>query len=65
MTDNVIISIKGKQLYTDSGPDEMELVTAGVLRQDWTGTTADNDPLGGFTSVEDLRAALWTPGMEL
>ena len=38
---------------------------AGVLRQDWTGTTADNDPLGGFTSVEDLRAALWTPGMEL
>ena len=38
---------------------------AGVLRQDWEGTTADNDPLGGFTSVEDLRAALWTPGMEL
>lgn len=38
---------------------------AGVLRQDWTGTTADNDPLGGFTSVEDLRAALWMPGMEL
>ena len=25
MTDNVIISIKGKQLYAESGPDEMEL----------------------------------------
>lgn len=37
MTDNVIISIKGKQLYTDSGPDEMELVTAGVLRQEGEG----------------------------
>lgn len=31
MTDNVIISIKGKQLYAESGPGEMELVTAGTL----------------------------------
>ena len=38
---------------------------AGVLRQDWEGTEADSDPLGGFTGVEELRAALWTPGMEL
>ncbi|MDE6591018.1 MAG: DUF1934 domain-containing protein [Oscillospiraceae bacterium] len=34
MADNVIISIKGKQLYAESGPDEMELVTAGTLKWD-------------------------------
>lgn len=39
--------------------------SAGVLRQDWEGTEADSDPLGGFSSTEALRAALWTPGMEL
>lgn len=37
MTDNVIISIKGKQLYAESGPDEMELVTAGILRREGEG----------------------------
>ena len=40
MTDNVIISIKGKQLYAESGPDEMELVTSGTLRR---------NSRGGFT----------------
>ena len=34
MTDNVIISIKGKQLYAESSPEEMELVTAGTLNWD-------------------------------
>ncbi len=34
MRDNVIISIKGKQLYEESGADEMELVTAGRLARD-------------------------------
>ena len=38
---------------------------SGVLRQDWEGTEADSDPLGGFTSAEEPRAALWMPGMEL
>lgn len=37
MTDNVIISIKGKQLYAESSPDEMELVTAGTLKRDSAG----------------------------
>ena len=37
MTDNVIISIKGKQLYAESAPDEMELVTAGTLKCDGRG----------------------------
>ena len=37
MTDNVIISIKGKQLYAESAPEEMELVTAGTLKRDGAG----------------------------
>ncbi len=37
MTDNVIISIKGKQLYAESGPDEIELVTSGTLKRDSRG----------------------------
>ena len=37
MTDNVIISIKGKQLYAESSPDEVELVTAGTLKRDSSG----------------------------
>ena len=40
MTDNVIISIKGKQLYAESSPEEIELVTAGTLKR---------DGLGGYT----------------
>lgn len=39
MSDNVIISIKGKQVG-ENGPDEMELVTAGRLVR---------DERGGFT----------------
>ena len=37
MTDNVIISIKGRQLYAESSPDEVELVTAGTLKRDGAG----------------------------
>lgn len=37
MTDNVIISIKGKQLYAEGSPDEVELVTAGTLKRDGAG----------------------------
>ena len=37
MRDNVIISIKGKQLYAESSPDEMELVTSGTLKRDGAG----------------------------
>ena len=33
-TDNVIISIKGKQIYAESSPDVMELVTAGTMERD-------------------------------
>lgn len=34
MPDNVIISIKGTQFSAEGGPDEMELVTAGVLNRE-------------------------------
>ena len=37
MTDNVIISIKGRQIYAEGGPDEVELVTSGVLKGDGRG----------------------------
>ena len=37
MTENVIISIKGKQLYAESGPEEMELVTSGTLKRNGRG----------------------------
>lgn len=36
MSENVIISIKGRQ-ENDNGPDEMELVTAGQLRRNESG----------------------------
>lgn len=36
MNDNVIISIKGKQV-NENGPDEMELVTAGSLSRNESG----------------------------
>lgn len=39
MTENVIISIKGKQLYEEQEPDGIELVTAGAL---------EPDPEGGY-----------------
>ena len=37
MTENVIISIRGKQLYAEGSPDEMELVTSGTLKRDGKG----------------------------
>lgn len=37
MTENVIISIKGKQLYAESGHEEMELVTSGTLKRNGRG----------------------------
>ena len=39
MTENVIISIKGKKLYDEQEPDGMELVTSGTL---------EVDPEGGY-----------------
>ena len=37
MTDNAIISIRGRQLYAESSPDEVELVTSGTLKRDGAG----------------------------
>jgi len=58
MTENVIISIKGKQLYEEQEPDGMELVTSGTL---------EVDPEGGYklsyweselTGMEGTRTSL-------
>lgn len=35
--DNVVISIKGRQFYAESAPQEVELVTAGTLKCDGRG----------------------------
>ncbi len=37
MSENVIISIKGRQLFDGQEPDTMELVTAGTLERDTDG----------------------------
>ena len=34
MNNNVIISIKGRQLYAEGIPEEMELVTSGTMKRD-------------------------------
>lgn len=39
MEENVIISIKGSQLYEGQNPDVTELVTAGTLRREQEGYT--------------------------
>lgn len=39
MKENVILSIVGKQFYKDMPPDEMELVTAGILEYKGNGYT--------------------------
>ena len=39
MEENVIISIKGSQLYEGQDPDVTELVTAGTLRREQEGYT--------------------------
>ena len=58
MTDNVIISIKGKQLYAESGPDEMELVTSGVLKRDSRGGFMVSYQESELTGVEDTNPAI-------
>ena len=40
MEENVIISIKGSQLYEGQDPDVTELVTAGTLRREQEGYTS-------------------------
>lgn len=62
MTDNVIISIKGKQLYAESGPDEMELVTAGTLKRDDRGGYTISYQESELTGLEGTTTVLRVDG---
>ena len=62
MTDNVIISIKGKQLYAESGPDEMELVTSGVLKRDSRGGFMVSYQESELTGLEGTTTKLHVHG---
>lgn len=62
MTDNVIISIKGKQLYAESGPDEMELVTSGVLKRDGRGGYTISYEESELTGLEGTTTKLHIDG---
>lgn len=62
MTDNVIISIKGKQLYGESAPDEMELVTAGSLVRDSRGGYTISYQESELTGLEGTTTVLRVDG---
>ena len=62
MTDNVIISIKGKQLYAESGPDEIELVTAGTLKMDDAGGCTISYQESELTGLEGTTTRLHIHG---
>ena len=62
MTDNVIISITGKQLYAESSPDEMELVTSGVLKRDSRGGCIISYQESELTGLEGTTTKLHIDG---
>ena len=62
MTDNVIISIKGKQLYAESGPEEIELVTAGTLKMDDAGGCTISYQESELTGLEGTTTRLHIDG---
>lgn len=62
MTDNVIISIKGKQLYAEGSPDEMELVTSGTLLWDDQGGCTVSYQESELTGLEGTTTRLHIHG---
>ena len=62
MTENVIISIKGKQLYAESDPDEMELVTSGTLKRDGQGGFTVSYQESELTGLEGTTTRLHIHG---
>ena len=62
MTDNVIISIKGKQLYAESSPEEMELVTSGTLKMDAAGGCTISYQESELTGLEGTTTQLHIRG---
>ena len=65
MRDNVIISIKGKQLYAESSPDEMELVTSGVLKRDSRGGYTVSYQESELTGLEGTLTTIHVDGDEV
>ncbi len=62
MTDNVIISIRGKQLYAESDPEEMELVTAGTLKREGGGRYTISYQESELTGLEGTTTRLHIDG---
>ncbi len=62
MTENVIISIKGKQLYAESSPDEIELVTSGTLNRDSRGGLTVSYQESELTGLEGTTTKLHIDG---
>ena len=62
MTENVIISIKGKQLYAESSPDEMELVTSGTLQRESGGGYTVSYQESELTGLEGTTTKLHIEG---
>lgn len=62
MTDNVIISIKGSQLYAESGPDDIELVTTGTLKRDGRGGYIISYQESELTGLEGTTTRLHIEG---
>jgi len=61
MRDNVIISIKGKQV-NENGPDEMELVTAGKLMRNAAGGLTVSYQESELTGLEGTTTKLHING---
>lgn len=62
MTDNVIISIKGTQVSAEGGPDEMELVTAGVLNREGEGRYTISYEESELTGLEGTTTVVRVDG---
>ncbi|MDD6160930.1 MAG: DUF1934 domain-containing protein [Oscillospiraceae bacterium] len=64
MEDNVIISIKGKQI-NENGPDEMELVTAGQLSRDEQGGITVSYQESELTGMEGTTTVVRIEGSRI
>ena len=62
MTDNVIISIKGRQYNGENGPEEMELVTPGSLIRDGQGRYTISYEESELTGLEGTTTVLRIEG---
>ncbi len=60
--DNVIISIKGKQIYAEDSPDEIELVTAGTLKWEGRGKYSISYQESELTGLEGTTTRLLVDG---